>query len=38
MFFGVETERPSKERIREVVDSAVRLFMAGYGKPKVKGD
>ena len=32
MFFGVENERPSQERIREVVESAVRLFMAGYGK------
>ena len=38
MFFGVETEAPSKERIREVVDSAVRLFMAGYGKRPAKGN
>jgi len=32
MFFGVETRPPSQERILEVVSSAVRLFMAGYGK------
>ena len=38
MFFGVETDKPSKERIREVVDSAVRLFMAGYGKRRAKAN
>ena len=32
MFFGVENERPSPQRVREVVDSAVRLFLAGYAK------
>lgn len=32
IFFGVESRPPSEARIRAVVASAVRLFMAGYGR------